>query len=226
MNVVAIDGPAGSGKSTVSRLVAQRLGWAHLDTGAFYRAASLRVLQEDMDAADESAVAALIESASFDQVDGMMILDGVDVSESIRTAPVNAIVSVVAAHKAVRKRLVAAQRSWVVRQGSRAVVEGRDIGTVVFPNALLKVFLTADPAERARRRAEETGADAATVSALLAVRDGLDRRREVSPLAVAEDAVLIDTTHLSLRDAVDEVVRLVENAVDQSNRPRAFEADH
>lgn len=204
LSVIAVDGPGGSGKSTVSRAVAGRLGWRHLDTGAYYRAATVAVLEAGVDPADAGAALSAFEGRRFDQVAGAMLLDGRDISAEIRSAEVTAAVSLVAAHPPVRTRMVQLQREWVSEHGA-AVVEGRDIGTVVFPDAPVKVFLTADPAERARRRAGETGATMDGVAVALERRDHLDSTREVSPLRPAEDALVIDTTDMSVDEVVDQI---------------------
>lgn len=206
MRVLAIDGPAGSGKSTVSRMVARALGRQHLDTGAFYRAATLRVLRRQADPGDETAVLEALRGAIFEQDRGVMLLDGEDVSVEIRQAPVTANVSPVSAHPAVRRLMVAEQRAWVQRHGAGAVVEGRDIGTVVFPDAELKVFLTAAPEERARRRASETGREVSEEEAAIRSRDLIDSSREASPLLAASDAYLLDTTGLSQEEVVDAII--------------------
>lgn len=207
--VVAVDGPGGVGKSTVSRRVARQTGLAHLDTGAFYRAATLAVLEEHADPGDEGAVVGIVAGLDVDQVDGATRLDGVDVSREIRTDQVNDVVSIVSAYRGVRERMVALQRRWVERHGNRAVVEGRDIGTVVFPRAAIKVFLDADPGVRAQRRSGETAAVTAEVAASLRRRDRLDSSRTVSPLVAADDAVLIDTTDLSIDEVVNRVLDLI-----------------
>lgn len=206
--VIAVDGPGGVGKSSVSRLVAARLGVAHLDTGAFYRAATLAVLEAGVDPVDADAVVVALAGRRIDQDGGRTTLDGRDISDAIRSDEVTAAVSVVAAHPEVRRRMVEAQQQWVHRRGNRAVVEGRDIGTVVFPDAAVKVFLEADPAVRAARRSNETGSEAAAVAAALAQRDRLDSTRTASPLVPAVDAIVIDTTHLTLDEVVERVLAL------------------
>ncbi len=203
--VITVDGPAGSGKSTVSRAVAGRLGWRHLDTGAYYRAATVAALEAGAHPAAEEAVLAALEGRHFDQVEGAMLLDGRNISTEIRSEAVTAAVSSVAAHPRVRRLMVELQRRWV-GQRTGAVVEGRDIGTVVFPDAGVKVFLTADPAERARRRAAETGHAAEAVATAIDRRDRLDSTRPVSPLRPAEDALVIDTTELGIEEVVDLIV--------------------
>ena len=201
--IVAIDGPGGSGKSTVAREVARRLGWAHLDTGAMYRAVTWAVLREGIDPADGPAVAALARRLDL-RVGDRVLVDGTDATTGIRSAEVTNAVSVVSAHPEVRSDLVRRQREWVAgREG--AVVEGRDIGSVVFPAARLKAYLTASEEERARRRAQELAHAPAGVAADLARRDRLDSTRATSPLAVAPGALVVDTTDRT----VDEVVQAI-----------------
>lgn len=207
--LVAIDGPGGAGKSTVSRKVAERLQARHLDTGAFYRAATLVVLDVGADPFDSDSVMAAIEGREVDQVGGRTYLDGRDVSAEIRSDAVTAAVSAVAAHPPLRRQMVAAQQRWVEREGGRAVVEGRDIGTVVFPDAQLKVFLDADPAVRATRRSGESGGLVDRVAEALRRRDDFDSRRTVSPLRPAEDAVVIDTSDLTIDQVVDRIIGLL-----------------
>jgi cytidylate kinase len=195
--VVAIDGPAGSGKSTVGRLVAQRLNLEVLDTGAMYRAVALLALRAGIDPGDEEKVAVLAEDA--DLVLGDRVTSkGVDLTDSLRSEEVNATVSVVAAHPSVRAVLVARQREWIdAHRGG--VVEGRDIGSVVVPDATVKVFLTASTEARAGRRVEEGPTS-------IARRDHLDARREVAPLRPADDAHVLDTTDRSVADVVEEIL--------------------
>jgi len=204
--VVAVDGPGGVGKSTVSKRVAERLGAAHLDTGAFYRAATLAVLEAGADPNEQGEVVKAVAGRHIDHDDGRTTLDGRDVSDEIRGDEVTAAVSVVAAHPDIRKRMVEAQQQWVHRRHHRAVVEGRDIGTVVFPDATLKVFLDADSAVRAARRSGETGAPAQVVADALARRDHLDANRATSPLVAAADAIHIDTTKLTVDEVVEHVL--------------------
>ncbi len=195
--VIAIDGPAGSGKSTLSRALAARLGVDRLDTGAMYRAVAWAALDRHLDPGDREAVAELARSLVL-TVGERVEVDGTDVTEAIRGPEVNGAVSVVAANAGVRSVLVGRQRQWVAERGG-GVVEGRDIGSVVFPDAEVKIYLTASPDERARRRPEE-GSDA------LSRRDRLDSTRSVSPLGVAEGARVVDTTGRKVEDIVDEVV--------------------
>jgi cytidylate kinase len=195
--VIAIDGPAGSGKSTVSRALADRLGVGRLDTGAMYRAVAWAVLDRGIDAGDHRAVADLARTLTIALGDRVEV-DGTDVTQAIRGPEVSGVVSQVAANPGVRSVLVQRQRQWVAERGG-GVVEGRDIGSVVFPDAEVKIYLTASPDERARRRPEE-GSDA------LSRRDRLDSTRSVSPLGVADGAQVIDTTDRRIEDIVEEVV--------------------
>ncbi len=208
--VVAIDGPSGSGKSTISRGVAAALGLEVLDTGAMYRAVACAVLQSGIDGTDEDAVAARARDAVIGVDRGITTLDGVDVSAFIRGPEVTTLVSVVAAYPPVRAELVRRQRAWVDEHGG-GVVEGRDIGSVVFPDATVKVFLTASDDERARRRHREEAAAAREVSvgdvqAAMARRDAADSSRAVSPLRSADGALHIDTTGRTPEDIVAEIV--------------------
>jgi CMP/dCMP kinase len=199
--VIAIDGPSGVGKSTVSSRVAARLGLPHLDTGATYRVATLAVLEAGIDVTDTEAVVAEIGLVDIDYELGRATLDGRDVTAAIRSPAVTTAVSPIAAIPEVRSLLVAVQRRWVEERGGAAVVEGRDIGTVVFPEAEVKVFLTAPPEVRADRRfrdAETAGRPVDDVAADLARRDHLDSTRAASPLQPAADASIIDTSELGI----------------------------
>jgi cytidylate kinase len=198
--VVAIDGPAGAGKSTVARAVAERLGFTYLDSGAMYRCVALAALRLGREPAE---VAPAITIELGDRV----LLGGEDVTEAIRAPEVSEAASRAAADPAVREAMVAEQRR--LMSSGDWVAEGRDIGTVVAPGAEVKVFLTADPAERARRRAAELGASPEAVLADLARRDERDRTREHSPLVKADDAVEIDSTRMSLEDVVARIVARV-----------------
>jgi CMP/dCMP kinase len=210
--VVAIDGPSGVGKTTVSRAVASALGLPYLDTGAYYRLATLVTLRRGAHPTSADAVLAAIADADIDFIEGRLLLAGEDVTTALRGEDVTSAVSVVAAHRRVREVIVDLQRSWVERNGGSAVVEGRDIGTVVFPDAKVKVFLTADPATRARRRAgdeEASGRDLDDIASGLRARDAADSNREASPLRPADDAVTIDTTDLTVVDVVRRILDLV-----------------
>jgi cytidylate kinase len=210
INVVAIDGPAGAGKSTLAQTVAEHLGVERLDTGAMYRAVAWSALRKGIEPADNEAVASMARSVHIELSDKVMV-DGEDATRAIRSAAVDAAVSAVAANPAVRKELVDRQRAWVAARG-RAVVEGRDIGTVVLPDADLKIYLTAATDVRAERRAEERadGRSVGEVAADLARRDRLDSTRAASPLPaaadVADDAKVIDSTGKSADTVFDEVL--------------------
>ncbi|HWE59004.1 MAG TPA: (d)CMP kinase [Solirubrobacteraceae bacterium] len=198
--VVAIDGPAGAGKSTVAKAVAEALNFTYLDTGAMYRCVALATLRTDAPAAE---LASQLKISLGERVE----LDGEDVTDAIRTPEVSERASRVAAEPAVRRAMVEQQRR-MMSDGGDWVAEGRDIGTVVLPDAELKVFLTADPAERAARRATELGLDVATVLADQTIRDDRDRGRADSPLRPAPGAVEFDTTGLPLEQVVERVVAL------------------
>ena len=203
--VVAVDGPSGSGKSTVSRRLAAGLGARYLDTGAMYRALTWAVLRSGVELTDTESVAKVAAEADLrigtDPQGYAVTADGTDVSTAIRGAEVTAAVSAVAAVAAVRELLVDRQRR-VIANAGRIVVEGRDIGSVVAPDADLKVYLTASEAARAKRRSAEDAADVAATAVVLARRDRLDSTRKVNPLQQAPDAVVLDTTELG----IDEVV--------------------
>ena len=208
--VVAIDGPAGSGKSTVARGVAAALALRVLDTGAMYRTVTLAAIEAGAALDDEAVVAAIAQAAAVEVEDGVTRLGGRDVSEAIRGPAVTEAVSIVAAHPSVRQVLVERQRQWADRHGG-GVVEGRDITTVVFPDACVKVYLTASDEERARRRHSDE-ADAARdveiedLRSAMARRDALDSARAASPLRVADDALVIDTTCLEPAEVVRAIV--------------------
>jgi cytidylate kinase len=218
--IVAIDGPAGSGKSTVAREVARRLGFTYLDSGAMYRAVTLAALEDGADLGDGAALGALagrlvIELRRRDGDNAQVLVDGRDVSEAIRAPRVTGASSTVAAHPEVRSALLDKQRTLMAT--GNYVVEGRDIGTVVAPDAPVKAFLTADPEERARRRAAELerrglSIDRAEVRAAIEQRDRLDSTRSAAPLRRADEAELIDTTGLDADQVVDRVLALVERA--------------
>jgi cytidylate kinase len=200
MTIVAIDGPAGAGKSSVARGVANALGFTYLDSGALYRAVALAALERSVPPASVARDLNI-------EVGPRVLLDGRDVSSEIRAPEVSGAASQAAADPEVRKALLGQQRRLLSR--GDWVAEGRDIGTVVAPDADLKVFLTADPAERARRRAAELGVDEATVLAEQTMRDERDRTREHSPLKPADGSVELDTTGLTLDQVVDQVVDMV-----------------
>lgn len=211
--VVAVDGPAGAGKSTASRGLATRLGFGYVDTGAMYRAVGVLAHEAGIAFEDDVALARLIDGLTFALEDGgtRLVVDGRDVSEAIRRPDAGELASKVSTRPAVRTRLVALQRR--LGEGGPAVMEGRDIGTVVFPDAPLKVYLTADAAERARRRAVDlrargTVVDEALLAREITERDHRDATRAVSPLVPAPDALVLDTTRLDLSAVVEEMVGL------------------
>ena len=211
--VVAIDGPAGSGKSTLARLLARRLGFRFLDSGAMYRALTLKALRAGVDAGDEAAVADLLGRSDIRLEDGAegqrTLLDGEDVSKAIREAAVNAAVSRVAAHARVRRGMVERQHRFAREGAAGVVVEGRDIGTVGFPDAAVKFYLDASPAERARRRAVQTGGAPDRELDAMALRDAQDSGRTVAPLRAAGDAETVDTTGLTVGQVLEALLASV-----------------
>jgi cytidylate kinase len=208
MTVVAIDGPAGAGKSTVARAVARALGFTYLDSGAMYRSVALAASERGEEAAAAAASVQIEFAGGSPDESARVLLDGRDVTAEIRTAEISESASRAAADPAVRRAMVAQQRRLLDR--GNWVAEGRDIGTVVAPDADVKVFLTADPRERARRRAAELGADVGAVLAEQAIRDERDRQREHSPLRPASGALVLDTTGLDVPDVVGRIVALVK----------------
>lgn len=217
--IVAIDGPAGSGKSTVARKLAQRLSYTHIDSGALYRGVALTALRKRVDLSDEAAVVRAISGVSFEfrqlPEGNTLHIDGENVGREIRTEEVSSAASRVSAYPAVRASLLDLQRSLGNHGG--VVLEGRDIGTVVFPHAEVKVFLTASIDERARRRSAELAAkgetvDFETVKREMAQRDMQDATRAVAPLKKASDAVEIDTSTMSIESVLDRLESIVRNA--------------
>jgi len=215
--VIAIDGPAGAGKSSVARKLAQRLGLDYVDSGATYRAAALYVLERGISVDNERAVVEAIAQAAIqfttDGTASRVLLDGQDVTTRIRTPEVTAVAAMVSRLPAVREKLVALQRALACGRG--VVMEGRDIGTVVFPNSPLKIFLKADPTERARRRLHQErneGRDTTLEETALEItrRDQSDAGRQISPLLAAPDAHEIDSTHLTAEQVVDRIVQLAQ----------------
>ncbi|HSH62244.1 MAG TPA: (d)CMP kinase [Acidimicrobiales bacterium] len=206
MRVIAIDGPSGAGKTTVARAVAARLDTGHLDTGAMYRSVALSVLRKGVDPEDRDSVAGVARDVRIDVGDEKVVVDGEDVTTEIRGEEVTRVVSAVASNPGVREEMVRRQREWAEAQDV-GVVEGRDIGTVVFPDAELKVYLMAGDAVRARRRSGETGGAEETVAADMARRDEHDSTRASSPLKAADDAVVLDTSDLTVDQVVEEVLR-------------------
>jgi cytidylate kinase len=211
--IIAIDGPSGAGKGTVARTVAARLGYRHVDTGAMYRALAWSALHAGVDVHDEAAVAAVGERAVYDLENGRVVVDGHDVARAIRTPEIDAAAAAVARHPSVREVLVRRQRE--MGAGGAVVMEGRDIGTVVFPEADVKLYLDASPEERARRRANDPAhavsqsQQLAEIATALAERDRSDSTRTVSPLVRAADAHVVDTTSLPLDAVVAHVLDIV-----------------
>jgi cytidylate kinase len=225
--IVAMDGPSGAGKGTVAREVARRLGYRHIDTGAMYRAVAWKALQERIDLTNEDATAAAAQRAVIVVGDGVATVDGHDVARAIRTPEIDAAAAAVARQPRVREILIAQQRE--MGNDGGIVMEGRDIGTVVFPKADLKIYLDASPEERARRRAHDPAhalsagvASVGDVATALHARDLSDRTRSTSPLTLAEDAVPIDTTNMSIQEAITRVLELVQER--QKSRARSSDA--
>ena len=215
--LLAIDGPSGVGKGTVSRAVARALGYRHIDTGAMYRAVAWKARREGLALDDEMAVAALAARVPLDVGQGIVVADGVDITADIRTADMDRAAASVARLPRVRAILVERQRA--LGGGGGVVMEGRDIGTVVFPDADVKIYLDASPEERARRRAADpahagSGQPLADVATALAARDKSDATRAASPLTIAPDAVLIDTTGVPIEEVVGRVLELVKLTID------------
>ena len=204
--VIAIDGPAGAGKSTVARSLADELGFTYLDSGAMYRAIALAALRSGIDTGDGEALGRLARDAEISLRHGTVELDGEDVNAAIRAPEISDAASEVSVHPPVREAMLARQRELI--DSGRYVAEGRDIGTVVSPGAPLKVFLTASLEERARRRAGETGESENAVAEALTGRDARDERREHGALRVADDAVEVDTTGLSIEEVVGMIAAL------------------
>ena len=206
--LIAIDGPAGAGKSTVGHALAARLGLEYLDTGAMYRAVAWAALRRGLAVDDDAAIVALAEAMSLSVSDEGVYVDGHDVTTAIRGTDVTAVVSPMSAIPGVRAELRARQRAWAGEHGG-GVIEGRDIGTVVFPDATLKLFITASPRERAERRMRELGGNVDEVAAAIAERDQRDMSRLDGPLRTGGDAVIVDTTGMSISDVVDKIIGML-----------------
>jgi cytidylate kinase len=217
--IIAIDGPSGAGKGTVARAVAARLKYRHLDTGAMYRAVAWKALEDRVDLADEPAVAALATASTFNLDEGRVAIDDTDVTHAIRTPEIDRAATSVARLPTVRRVLVGKQRA--MGAGGAVVMEGRDIGTVVFPDAHVKIYLDASPEERARRRASDPAHAASgskglnEVAIALAERDRNDSTRADSPLMRAADAVFIETTGQPVEAVVDRVMEVVRLAAEK-----------
>jgi cytidylate kinase len=218
--IIAIDGPSGAGKGTVARAVARELGYRHVDSGAMYRALGWKARQEGIPLDDEPAVTALAKRTRISVSNAQVTIDEADVTRAIRTPGIDRAAAAVARLPKVREVLVGLQRSLGVEGG--IVMEGRDIGTVVFPAAHVKIYLDADPEERARRRAGDPAHSGgptavADVATLLTARDEIDRTRAVSPLYAAPDAVVVDTTGKSITDVVGEVLAVIRGKLSTSH---------
>ena len=207
VNVVAIDGPAGAGKSTIARELARVLNLPYLDTGAMYRGITCAVLRKGVNPIDDAAVAQLALATQLEISEDGLLVDGVDAPVDSRGEAVTRAVSSVAANSEVRRDLRERQRSWVALRGG-GVVEGRDIATVVFPDARLKVFLTASPLVRAQRRVAQIGGDVEQIALDIAERDHKDSTRSDSPLRESENAILVDTSDRSIEDVVKQIVEV------------------
>lgn len=205
MRVIAIDGPAGAGKSTIARALAERLGLEYLDTGAMYRAVTFAAMRRDLPLGDIAAIGRLAREASLEVSERGVLVEGSDVTAAIRTPEVTAAVSRVAANSEVRAEMRARQQQWAAAHGG-GVIEGRDIGSVVFPDAELKLYLTASPRTRAQRRVAEAGGDVDEIEAAIAARDHHDSNRADSPLTRADGSIVVDTTGSS----IDEVLARIE----------------
>ncbi len=218
--VIAIDGPAGSGKSTIAKIIADMLGYIYIDTGAMYRALTYKAVKMNVDAADENEIINMIKSSDIDFSDGKIMLDGEDISEQIRMPIVNERVSKVASIKDVRLKMVDLQRKIAGRHN--VVMDGRDIGTHVFPDAKYKFYMEADIEERAKRRhleMSEKGYDVDLSSVIedLSERDRQDKNREFAPLAKAEDAIAIDTTQKNIEQVTQDILHYIRRGEKNEN---------
>lgn len=211
MIVVAIDGPAGAGKSTIAKALAARLKLRYLDTGAMYRAVTFAAIQSGLDLTDQDSVSELTQKSEMILTNDTVSINGMDATKAIRGEVVTAAVSAVAANSLVRTELRQRQRQWIADHDG-GVVEGRDIGSVVFPDATLKVYLTASPLVRAQRRVAQTGGIVEQIADAIATRDSQDSTRSDSPLLQTDDAVTIDTSNQSIDQVLDQIVALLPKA--------------
>ena len=213
--VVAIDGPAGAGKGTITKLVGEKLGLINIDTGATFRCVALNMLQEHIDIQEEEKIEKMLNNINIEMhIDGKIFLNGEDVTHRIRENDVNGLVSPVSTLPVVRNKLLEVQRN--IAKGKNVIMEGRDIGTVVFPNADVKIYLDAAAEERARRRVlqnQEKGIESSYEEVLKGIkdRDKRDSTREIAPLKKAEDAIYVDSTNLSIEQVVNQIVKIIEN---------------
>ncbi len=208
MIVVAIDGPAGAGKSTIAKALATRLNLRYLDTGAMYRAVTFAAIQSGLDLSDQESVSDLTQKSELILTNDSVSINGMDATKAIRGEVVTAAVSAVAANSLVRTELRQRQRQWIADHNG-GVVEGRDIGSVVFPDATLKVYLTASPLVRAQRRVAQTGGVVEQIADAIAARDSQDSTRSDSPLLKTDDAITIDTSNRSIDQVLDQIVALL-----------------
>ena len=213
--IVAIDGPAGAGKGTITKLVGEKLGLVNIDTGATFRCVALNMLQEHIDIQEEEKIEKMLNNINIEMhTDGKIFLNGEDVTHRIRENDVNGLVSPVSTLPVVRNKLLEVQRN--IAKGKKVIMEGRDIGTVVFPNADVKIYLDAAAEERARRRVlqnQEKGIESSYEEVLKGIkdRDKRDSTREIAPLKKAEDAIYVDSTNLSIEQVVNQIVKIIEN---------------
>ena len=215
MRVIAIDGPAGAGKSTIARALAARMGLEYLDTGAMYRAITFLAMQRGVPLEDSATIGGLARVATLEVDDRGVVVEGLDATTAIRSPEVTAAVSKVAANSEVRTELRARQQDWAAERGG-GVIEGRDIGSVVFPDAHLKLYLTASPRTRAERRVAEVGGDVDEIESAMAARDHYDSNRSDSPLVLADGSIVVDTTRCS----IDEVLARIEALIPQGTTVR------
>ncbi len=213
MRVIAIDGPAGAGKSTIARALAARLGLEYLDTGAMYRAITYAAMRRGLALGDTAAVGSFAREATLEVGEHAVVVEGLNATTAIRSPEVTAAVSKVAANSEVRAEMRARQQAWAAERGG-GVIEGRDIGSVVFPDAELKLYLTASPRTRAQRRVSETGGDVDEIETAIAARDHHDSSRADSPLTLADGSIVVDTTGSS----IEEVLAHIESLMSKGSR--------